>query len=122
MVRVAPLWLLRLHNLGTRQGRYGGHIDADYEVVGDSKYKSARNDRNQTPSPNLAATSRLRLKAWLRTGLQVSAQLCALRRGEVMTILGVWIYAAACWHSSRVHNHHCWAALLAAILVSVFVK
>ena len=39
-----------------------------------------------------------------------------------MITLGVWIFVAACWHSSRVSVGTCWVALLAAILVSVFVK
>ena len=39
-----------------------------------------------------------------------------------MITLGVWIFVAACWHSSRVSVGTCWVALLAAIFVSVFVN
>ena len=49
---------------------------------------------------------------------------CAVVRimlGCEMITLGVWIFAAACWNSSRVSVGISWAALLAAIVVSVFI-
>ena len=48
--------------------------------------------------------------------------------GYEMFTLGVWIFAGVCifaaslWHSPRVSVGISWAVLIAAILVSVFVK
>ena len=39
-----------------------------------------------------------------------------------MTILGVWIFAAAVWHSGKFTGGTCIVALIAAALVSAFVK
>ena len=50
---------------------------------------------------------------------------CAVVRimlGYEMITLGVWIFAAALWHSPRVSVGISWTVLIAAILVSVFVK
>ena len=50
---------------------------------------------------------------------------CAVVRimlGCEMIVLGVWIFAAACWHSDKINAYGMFWSLLAAILVSVFVK
>ena len=39
-----------------------------------------------------------------------------------MITLGAWIFAAACWHSNKIDANGMFWSLLAAILVSVFVK
>ena len=70
----------------------------------------------------MATTPRLWLKAWLRDGLQVFAQLCALYWGREMITVGVWIFAAACWHSDKINAYGMFWSLVAAILVSVFVN
>ena len=36
-----------------------------------------------------------------------------------MITLGVWIFAAACWHSSEINVYGMFWSLLAAIIVSV---
>ena len=79
-------------------------------------------DKNQAPTPNLATTSRLWVNSWIRAGLPIPAQLCALCWEYKMITLGVWIFAAACWHSDKINEYGMFWSLLAAILVSVFVK
>ena len=70
----------------------------------------------------MATTSRLWVNSWIRAGLPIPAQLCALCWEYKMITLGVWIFAAACWHSDNINAYGMFWSLLAAILVSVFVK